>query len=322
MFRDVNWSDLTSAPVLKEGSVLDWRVEFGLYLRHTPSQKRRVRDVKTLEAYERDIKLMAAWFETKYGVRAFEPTDLNEVNLQEYFLQFENSPATHKRKLASVRLLIKWAREVNLLDYDPSSWIPFVEVVKQAPRDLLPEEQKQLEAVAEALAGDGSLLGLRDSLIFYLMLEAGLRISEVIELKISDLNLDKGHIHVLGKGKKHRYPHVKSTLARRIRFWLERMPVSVEGTLITSEAGTAIGRDRAWEVFKAIAEKAGVNATPHCLRHQFVMNYMAAYMRGDPMRFPAALDAVCIETGDTKEVILKYYTGARESDMRAALEAM
>lgn len=301
---------------------LDWRIEFGLWLRQTPSQKRRQRDVKTLEAYERDVNLMAGWYETRYSV-AFEPSQMNGVSLQEYFVQFENAPATHKRKLASIRLLITWCLTTGILEKDPSEWISYVQAVPQAPRDLLPDEQERLEAVANELEQSGSLLGLRDSLIFHLMLDGGLRISEVVDLKIADLaDLENGKIHVLGKGRKHRNPHVKSTLAARIRLWLDRMPVSVEGTLITTETGLPIERGQAWRRFVAIAEQAGVKATPHYLRHQFVMNYMAAYMKGDPMRFPAALKAASQETGDNEAVLLKYYTGPRESEMRAAVEMM
>jgi site-specific recombinase XerD len=309
--------------ILETATVVQgWRVDFGLWLRNTPSQKNRARVNASLQAYERDVKLMAAWYEDQFSVE-FEPGHMNSVNLQEYFVQFENAPATHKRKLASVRLLIKWARLVGRLDHDPSEWIPFVEAVDESPRDLLPEEEARLRAAAEALEAEGTLLGQRDSLFLHLMLDAGLRISEAIDLKLSDLEkMDKGKIHVFGKGGKHRNPHVKSTLATRIRLWLDRMPASVEGTLITAENGTAISRGEAWRRFKMIADAADVEATPHTMRHQFVMNYMAAYMSGDPLRFPAALKAASQETGDKVEVILKYYTSPRESEMRAAVEKM
>ncbi len=316
MYPQIN---LDTLPV---ASQLDWRVEFGLWLRNTPSQKKRKRDQDTLAAYERDVKLMAAWFENQYNV-AFEPSHMNEVNLQEYFRQFENAPATHKRKLASIHLLIKWSMLNGVLETDPSGWIAFVDAVEQAPRDLLPEEEQRLRRAAEAMEADGSLLGLRDSLFLHLMLDAGLRISEAVELKLTDLaDLEKGKMHVLGKGLKHRHVHVRSTLATRIRLWLDRMPVSVAGTLITSESGLPIERGQAWRRFVAITEIADVKATPHSCRHQFVMNYMAAYMKGDPMRFPAALKAASQETGDNVAVLLKYYTGPRESEMRAAMEVM
>jgi site-specific recombinase XerD len=299
-----------------------WRIDFGLWLRNTPSQKNKMRDQKTLEAYERDVRLMAAWFENQYQVE-FEPGQMNTVNVQEYFIQFEGAPKTHKRKLASVRLLIKWARLMGTLDHDPSEWIPFVEAVEESPRDLLPEEEARLRAAAEALEAEGTLLGQRDSLFLHLMLDGGLRISEAINLTINDLEkLERGKMHVFGKGAKHRNPHVRESLARRIRLWINRMPASVEGTLITTENGTALSRGEAWRRFKLIADAADVECTPHTMRHQFVMNYIAAFMQGDPLRFPAALKAASQETGDNVEVILKYYTSPRESEMRAAVEAM
>lgn len=313
MFQQI---DITTLPVAHE---LDWRIEFGLWLRNTPSQKRRERDLKTIEAYECDIKLMAGWFEMRYGIE-FDPSHMNAVNLKEYFAQYETKPATHKRKLASVRMLVKWSLLAKILDCDPTDSIPFVNATPQAPRDVTIEEQARLEAIADSLEG---LIGLRDRLIFHLMLDAGLRISETVELKLTDIeDMEHGKIHVYGKGKKNRWPHINNALVELIRLWLDRKPDSVEGTLITSEQGTAIGREEAWRRFEIIRNAANVECTPHSMRHQFVMNYMAAYMRGDPSRFPAALKATSQETGDDPKVILEYYTGPRESDMRAAVEAM
>jgi site-specific recombinase XerC len=219
-------------------------------------------------------------------------------------------------------LLVKWSRLVGALGCDPLEWIACPEMVEQAPRDVLPDEERRLRDVAESFEKDGTLIGFRDSLIFHLMLDAGLRVSEVIEMKLSDLDFDNEKIHVLGKGKKHRWVYMRKTLNQRIRNWLDRKPVSINDTLITSESGSAIRREEAYRRFVRLADSANVKATPHYMRHQFVMNYMAAYMRGDPSHFAAALTAASQETGDLEAVLLKYYTGPRESDMRAAMDAM
>lgn len=300
---------------------LDWRIEFGLWLRNTPNQHNQERSRLTLDAYERDINLMADWFEHLNGT-AFQPSDLNSMDLKSYFklLESEAAPATYNRKLASVRLFIKWARLAGLIDYDPAEWIPFANAVRHSPRDLVAADRQRLEAAA--VAEEGTLLGLRDSLIHALMDGAGLRISETISLRIDDLHLDEGYIHVLGKGRKHRNPRIGSKLVEKIRSWLDRMPASIEGTLITDERGLSIGREQAWKRFVLIAESACSDATPHQLRHTYVLRYMDAVMAGDPSRLPIAIDAACQQTGDRPEVILAYYTRARESDMRAAAEMM
>lgn len=304
---------------LPVASQLDWQIEFGLWLRQTPTQKHTERDQLSISAYEGDLKQMSLWFSNRYQVK-FAPDQLNSANLQEYFESLDVAPATYNRKRASARLLVKWSRLVGVLDYDPMEWIPAQDAVRESPRDIEETDRLLLEMAAED--GEGSLLGLRDSVMFFLMNSAGLRISEVIELMLSDLHLDEGYIHVFGKGKKHRKVKVGGRLVEKIRLWLDRKPESLEGTLITSETGLAIDRGQAWRRFVAIAEAAGVIAKPHDCRHTYILRFMDAVMAGDPSKLPAAIDAVCQQTGDRPEVILKYYTRARESDVRAVAEVM
>lgn len=329
--------DLNQIPVSPHPNPLPmgegaWRIEFGLFLRNTPSQRRKKRAALSLDAYERDMNLMAVWFEEKYVV-PFEPSQLNAQNVGEYFSQFEREPATHKRKLASLRLFIRWAMEAEIIDEDPSIWIAYVDAVEETPRDLTDEERGQLEAVAEA--GEESLLGLRDSVLFFLMNDAGLRISEVIGLVLSDVHLEEGYLHVMGKGMKRRKVRIASRLIGKIRLWLDRGPdrshlsltpsPSPEGRgerLITDERGFAICRQTAWTRFVLLREQAGVDATPHSMRHTYVIRYMDAFMKGDARRWGAALKAVCKQTGDDVKTIIKYYTSPRDSEMRAAAEAM
>lgn len=303
---------------LPVASQLDWQIEFGLWLRQTPTQKHTERDHLSISAYEGDLKQMSRWFTDRYLVQ-FSPDQMNSANLREYFDGLDVAPATYNRKRASARLLVKWCRLVGVLDYDPMEWIPAQDAVRESPRDIEENDRLLLEMVTEE--AEESLLGLRDSVMFFLMNSAGLRISEVIELLLSDLHLDEGYIHVFGKGKKHRKVKVGGRLVEKIRLWLDRKPASVEGTLITTEEGLAIGRGQAWRRFVAIAEAAGVDASPHDMRHTFILRQRDAYMQIDPNQ-DAATDALSQQTGDDPEVIRKYYTRARESAIRAAAEVM
>jgi len=306
--------DLTQLPVAPS---MHWLEAFGSWLHSTPSQKRRARSHLTMDAYLSDVRLIA---ESLTPARSLD--FLNDADLRAYFqtLERESKPATYNRKLASLRMLISWARSIGLIDHDPAEWIPFMDATRKSPRDLAEDDRLKLEAAAEA--GEDTLIGLRDSILFFLMDDAGLRISESVTLKLSDLHLENGEIHLWGKGKKYRTIKIGSRLINKVRTWLDRKPNSLEGTLITDEKGFAIDRGQAWRRFVLIAAKAGVRATPHAMRHTYVLRYMDAYMKGDPWKLPAAIDAVCQQTGDRPEVILAYYTRARESDMRAAAEAM
>ena len=296
-----------------------WKDEFEKWLKSTPTAKRRERSALTLDAYNSDIKQMGEWFEKLNG-EAFEPGQINSMDLKTYFAALEQNskPATYNRKLASVRMLIQWARLAGLLDYDPAEWIPFAEAAQQSPRDVSDEEYARLEEVANA--GEGSFLGLRDSLIFHLMGEAGLRISEALHLKIKEVDFFRNLLCFRGKGGKYREVMVNEKLACKIRAWLERAPKSIDGTLVTDETGYPIQRGQAGDRFGLIAKAAGVKATPHAMRHSFVMRVLDAYMQDAPGRqMVAAIKFVCQQTGDSTDVIMSYYTNPRESDMRAAM---
>lgn len=318
--------DITSLPISPHPSPLlqgegAWRIEFGLWLRNTPSRKHKHRANSTMVDYQRDMNLMAAWFESQYGV-AFDPCHMNEQNLGQYFAQFENAPATHKRKRASLKLFIRWAMNASVIDYDPSGWISTIDVVKKSPRDLNDGERIKLEAAAEA--GETSLLGLRDSIIFFLMDDGGLRISEAANLKLTDLDLNAGMIrNMVGKGNKVRDVYLTPRLVNKIRLWLDRKPDSVEGTLVTDEHGLAICRQTAWTRFVLLREAAGVNATPHSMRHTYIYRLKHAYKTLFPFITEDEISAsASYQTGDDVEVIRAYYTGVRESNLRAAVEAM
>lgn len=303
---------------LQVAPTLHWLEAFGLHLRSTPTSKRRERSKLTLDAYLSDVQLFAEYFRRVNG-QAFSPELLNTTDLKNWLAE-DIKTATYNRRLASMRMLITWSRSIGLLDYDPAEWIPFADATRKSPRDVSDDERLMLEAAAEQ--GECTFIGLRDSVFFFLMDDAGLRIHETVTLKLSDLHLDDGYIHVLGKGKKHRDVKVGSRLISKVRAWLAVKPESREGTLITDDRGFAIDRGQAWRRFVLIAERAGVRCTPHAMRHTYVLRYMDAYMKSDPWKLPASIDAVCQQTGDRPEVILAYYTRARESDMRAAAEAM
>lgn len=304
---------------LEVASQLEWRAKFGLWLRQTPTQKRKERSRLSVDAYTSDIEQMSRWFMSHYDVE-FAPDQMNSANLQEYFLSLNCAPATYNRKLASARMLIKWLRSMEDLDYDPSEWIPLQDATRESPRDVNDDERLMLEMAAEE--NESTLIGMRDSLIFFLMSNAGLRISEVVDLRLDDLHIEDGYIHVFGKGQKHRKVKVGGRLVKKITAWIARKPESIEGTLITDDTGLSIKRGQAWNRFVLIRERADVNVTPHAMRHTFVLRFMDAVMGGDPSKMPAAIDAVCQQTGDRPDVILAYYTRARESDLRAAAEVM
>src|SRR5512138_2315680 len=102
---------------------LDWIAKFGSWLDSKPTQKHKLRSPLTKDAYLNDVRLLAQHLEQASG-QTFSPEFLNDADLQAYFqrLERESKPATYNRKLASVRMLINWARSEGLLPsgHDPA----------------------------------------------------------------------------------------------------------------------------------------------------------------------------------------------------------
>ena len=317
---------LTDINQWKVAPQLHWSEAFALWLKQTPTKKRTERSELTLSAYLSDVKLFGVWFEKLNGC-PFEPSLMNAADTTFYFdaLRDAGIAATYNRKLASIQMLVSWARSEGLIDLDPCEWIPRMDAMRENPRDIPESEWCLLEQVAESgghLQEESEFFRLRDLVLFRLMGNAGLRIHEAVQLRMSDLHLDKGYIHVLGKGKKHRNVKVKSgKLPDAIQAWLAIKPESLDGTLITAENGHSIDRITAWRRFTLIAETANIQATPHALRHTFIYRLIETLMK-QGIHWAAALKTVCLQTGDTPDVILEYYTGARESDIFAAMEAL
>lgn len=305
---------------------LRWDEAFALWLKQTPTQRNCERAENTLSGYLGDVRVFGKWFKQEHQCD-FSPELLNATDLKAYFglLEEDGKANTYNRKLVSIKMLIKWAQCEGILDSDPSEWIPQMNATPETPRDIPDDDRLALERVADSgahLGEENEFYRLRDSLIFWLMGNAGLRIHETVGLKLSDLHLEQGYIHVLGKGKKHRTIKVKAgKLVEVIRAWMAIMPKSLDGMLLTDINGGAITRCTAWRRFGLIAETAGVQATPHMMRHTFINRILDECER-QGMRWQAALKFACLQTGDTPEVILAYYTNPRESEMFAIMERL
>lgn len=292
-----------------------WREEFASWLREGG------RSVNTISAYLQDLAHFERYF-----------SEVSAQNVRTYFRMqdVDNTvkPASRNRRLASLRVFVKWAVEAGYLEADPTIGVKRVEV-ELSPRDRTRGEMSSLEAVA---AVHGHLrceteahaqLGYRDAVIWSLMEMAGLRVSEVADLKVSDVDLDGKVIHVLGKGGKKADVQIPQALVDVIASWLTRKPVSKKGHLVTDWNGYGLSRGQVWRRLKLMGEKAGVeDIRPHDVRHTFVYRTIdTAVSQG--MAIPVAFDAARKQArhGDVRTT-QKFYLHARASDVRAVVEAM
>lgn len=317
MLPQVDITQLEVAPTLH------WSEGFAAWLHENGKRP------NTISAYLQDVRHFGQFFLAENG-QEFEPRVLNAMDVKKYFhWQDEDksvAATSRNRRLASLRVLIHWAVEIEMLDYDPTISIKR-QPVEPSPRDRSGGEMSKLNAVVGGGAhlkcqSDGHLwLGLRDRALWILFNNAGLRISEVIGLDVSDLDFASSKIHVLGKGAKKASVDVSTEAMGELSAWLGMRDVNSRA-VITDEDGNRITRQQAWRRIKMIGEAAGIrDLKPHDLRHTYAYSLEAALkQQGVPESARRNAVRKQMRHGDAKTTDL--YFGVRESQIRAAVEGM
>ena len=235
----------------------------------------------TVETYKAEIKIFFTF--CKSIKKSPDTCTLTEI--QEYII-YRNSYTTdpknkkdtslHKttiRKIIStLNTFYKFCILEDICTVNPMTHLQTPKVQKNTPDVLSIEEITQfLESI-----NTSSYLGLRDRALFELMYSCGLRISEVVGLKLPYLMLDKDLLHIQGKGDKHRIVPIGSTakhwLAEYIaksRPHLVKTKVDNENAVFLNFKGGALSRKGIWKNYKKMIETLSLHAKVHTLRHSF-----------------------------------------------------
>lgn len=242
----------------------------------------------TQAAYRTDLRLFAQWLEPDLPKNeAFKSSAWQQVDLakiQAFILDLQQQGRKDRsiaRMVSSLKRLYLFSYNQIWLQANPTELLKTPKVAAAIPQVL--SEQQVLELMA---APDVTTpLGLRDRAILELMYASGLRVSEVVELPISQLNLSAGLVMVTGKGNKERLvplgEHAADWLSKYIQF---ARPVllknQVSDSLFISRIGRKMTRQTLWHRIKNLALEAGISAqlSPHTLRHAFathLINYGA-----------------------------------------------
>lgn len=316
----LNQIDITQ---LEVATSIHWMDDFKFWLREHD------RVEITISAYMQDLRHFSDFFQCENG-SSFSPNQLNATDIKSYFRGQDAdravAPASRNRRLASLRVLVHWAVEAGLLEYDPTVSIKR-QPVEPSPRDRSKKEMKNLDAVVSA----GShlkcnsekhiWLGLRDRAIWILFNFAGLRESEVAGLDVTDLDFAENKINVYGKGAKKAAIDMKPDAMNEISEWLKMRGVKSDA-VITNWKGERITRGQIWRRVKMIGAAADVgDLKPHDLRHTFAYAYNDAL---ESLGMPdfARQNGVRKQMRHADMKTTAIYFGIRDSQIRAALEVM
>lgn len=227
----------------------------------------------TLEAYRRDLSQFAAWLAAHEGpgILAAAPADIHRY-LAWQVEERKSKPRTTGRLVSSLRRFYRFAIQESLRRDDPCAQIEAPKLPRSLPKSLT---EAEVEALLGAPDADTDL-GLRDKAMLETLYASGLRVSELIGLKVQQVSLDMGVVRVLGKGAKERLtPLGEESLAWIQRYQKLARPVILgarkSDTLFVTGRGGPMTRQAFWGLVKRYAAKAGIRSpiSPHTLRHAF-----------------------------------------------------
>ena len=232
----------------------------------------------TLMAYGRDLEAYAADLEKKYGLK--NPEGIKREQITSYMQSQKKaglSPTSISRSLAAIRMFHRFLVRENFSKEDPVDLVDTPKTWKRVP-DVL--SQAEIDAMIKAAEGrDGQ--SVRDKAVLELFYASGLRVSELVDLRVDSVNFDMGFVRCVGKGSKERLiPVGKSAMEALAKYLKGARGKVLKGrqtdSLFISRLGKKISRQSIWKVIKFYAHKAGIKKTikPHTLRHTFATHLL------------------------------------------------
>lgn len=244
--------------------------KFVLYMKET----RRTSE-NTIVSYERDLKKMSRYFAGEGIVRVEQVTDTG-LNAYVLFLEREGrKPSTISRSIASVKAFFLYLQREGYVPHNPAMDLKAPKVERKAPTVLSEEERVRLLQQT----GGNSPKELRDRAMLELLFATGIQVSELITLKISDINMQMEHLTCKDSGSSERTIRFGMEAKQALEAYLEQgrsALVSGEDSdstyLFTNCSGQVMSRQGFWKLVKSYGRKAGIagQLNLHTLRHSAV----------------------------------------------------
>lgn len=232
--------------------------------------------LNTISSYMRDIRQFADWMRDHVGADVIDATKLNISEYLHYLSADGRSSATVSRCLASLKNFYVYLVSSGFLEKTPVTDIHVDRGEKRLPQILTGREIELL--LSQPLCVDAK--GYRDKAMLEVMYATGMRVSELIDLDVDDVNLELGIIKC-NSAKKTRaiplYPAALRALATYLREIRDTMIASSdEAALFVNISGVRMSRQGFWKILKHYQETAHIDKeiTPHTLRHSFAVHLL------------------------------------------------
>ncbi len=231
----------------------------------------------TLSAYQTDLKGLSKWAAAGNGG---ELMALNKAHLQAYLayrLAQGIKARSTARMLSTLRRFYQYQIRENRLIDDPSALLESPKLGLPLPKTM---SEREVEALLEA-PDLNDPLGLRDRAMLELLYAAGLRVSELVNLDMTDISLAQGVIRVIGKGNKERLIPMGEEASEWISHYIKNargdlLGLKLSDNLFVTRRGSGMTRQMFWVMIKRYAGIAGISdsLSPHVLRHAFATHLL------------------------------------------------
>jgi integrase/recombinase XerD len=230
----------------------------------------------TLAAYRADLTALSRWL----GERGIQMSRTTKSDLQDFIaarVEAGARPRSTARQLSSFRRFFRYLVREAVIRDDPTAQIAMPKIGRSLPKSLTEEEVESLLG-APAVSDP---LGNRDRTMLEVLYATGLRVSELVNLRYSQVNLNQGVIRIMGKGNRERLIPLGEEAVR----WLNEFARSARGEILLerqtdylfpTRRGDRMTRQAFWHIIKRYARKAGVDRdlSPHTLRHAFATHLL------------------------------------------------
>ena len=225
----------------------------------------------SVDSYGRDIGGLAVYLAEK----GLDLTSFGKEDITDYLERLRDkglSPASLARTLSGIRGFTKYAVISRIRQTDPAENLESPRLWQRVPKAVSVGKIKDLLSTASAGTGPGFVL--RDKAMMELMYAAGLRVSELVTLRLADLNMEAGFLRVTGKGSKERVVPVSKRALAAVKCYIEGARADTwkktgSDHIFLTRLGKPMTRQRFWQTLKQTARRAGVKLSPHVLRHSF-----------------------------------------------------
>ncbi|MCB2208218.1 MAG: site-specific tyrosine recombinase XerD [Bacteroidetes bacterium] len=289
-------------PILKKG--------FKTYL-----QLERNMSENTVHAYMHDVDLMMRFFEEEKDSKVISEIDVDDlIEFVSFLNKMDLGAYSQSRVISGVKAFFKYLLLEQVIESDPSELLESPQIGRKLPDILSIDEIGKLIDSVDLSSPEGE----RNKAILETLYGCGLRVSELINLKISDLHFKEGIISVTGKGNKQRLIPIGDAAKKQILIYKDQVRIhhninkKDEDLVFLNRRGKKMSRQMIFIIIKNLVEKMGVkkNISPHTFRHSFATHLV---QRGADLR------AVQELLGHVSITTTEIYTHLNREDLRKSI---